>query len=150
MENTEIMAAEPVRSIVGAHNANDEVTYQASNYSTIRVTKENVKIIANAVNTSKSLNQVCKGGSTVFNVIGIIAMPGVRKSRDANIPDTPCTNTMLVCDDGNAYFTQSEGIRKSADALRALGVFDSGETVALSVVETKTQNGNTVKSLLIS
>lgn len=147
MENTAIMTAEPVNAIVSMADANGEVVYQASNYSTIKPTKETVKIIANAANSAKSLNAAVEDGVDVFNVIGIMTEPGVRKSRDANGVDTPCTNTTLVCEDGNAYFTQSEGIRKSADTLCKLGVFEDGEAVALSVDVTKTGSGNTIKSL---
>lgn len=146
-ENTEIMTAEPVNAIVSMADANGEVVYQASNYSTIKPTKETIKIIANAVNSAKSLNEAMEDGIDVFNVIGIMTEPGVRKSRDANGVDTPCTNTTLVCEDGNAYFTQSEGIRKSADTLCKLGVFKSGEAIALSVNVTKTGSGNTIKTL---
>lgn len=152
MDNIEIVTAEPVNAIVGVPDANGEVIYQASNYSTIKPTKETLKIIANAANSAKSLNAAIEaieanGKEAVFNVIGIMTEPGVRRSRDANGADTPCTNTTLVCEDGNAYFTQSEGIRKSADTLCKLGVFESGEAVALSVDVTKTGSGNTIKSL---
>ena len=147
MESTEIMTAEPVNAIVSMADANGETIYQASNYSTIKPTKETIKIIANAANSAKSLNAATEAGVDVFNVIGIMTEPGVRKSRDANGVDTPCTNTTLVCEDGNAYFTQSEGIRKSADMLCKLGVFEAGEAVALSVDVIKTGSGNTIKSL---
>ena len=147
MEPTDIMTAEPVNAIVSMADANGEVMYQASNYSTIKPTKETIKIIANAANSAKSLNAAMEDGVDVFNVIGIMTEPGVRKSRDANGVDTPCTNTTLVCADGNAYFTQSEGIRKSADTLCKLGVFETGEAVALSVDVAKTGSGNTIKSL---
>lgn len=147
-ENTAIMTAEPVNAIVAMTDANGEIVYQASNYSTIKPgTKEAVKIIANAANSAKSLNSAMEDGIDVFNVIGIMTEPGVRKSREANGVDMPCTNTTLVCEDGNAYFTQSEGIRKSADTLYKLGVFEYGEAVALSVDVTKTGSGNTIKSL---
>lgn len=146
MEN-EIMTAEPVNAIVSVPDSNGEVCYQASNYSTIKVTKGTVKTVANAVNNAKSLNAAMEQGTSVFNVIGVITAPGVRKTRDANGFDVPCTNTTLVCEDGNAYFTQSEGIRKSADTLCKLGVFDAGEAVALAIDVTKTNNGNTIKSL---
>lgn len=147
MENTEIMTAEPVNAIVDVPDANGVIIYQASNYSTIKPTKDTIKLIANAANSAESLNAAIEGGVDVFNVIGIMTEPGVRRSRDANSVDTPCTNTTLVCEDGRAYFTQSEGIRKSADTLCKLGVFESGEVVALSVDVTKTGSGNTIKSL---
>lgn len=145
MEN-EIMTAEPANAIVTCADANGEI-YNASNYSTITPTKDNVKIIANAVNTAKSLNDAEESGKTEFAVIGIIAEPGIRRARDKGASDAPCTNTTLVCEDGTAYFTQSEGIRKSADVLVKLGVFEAGEAVALAVDSTKLPNGNTVKSL---
>jgi hypothetical protein len=148
MEDTDIVTAEPIRPIVNMTDVNGEIVYQASNYSTINpATKEAVKIIANAINSAKSLNAAMEDGVDVFNVIGIMTEPGIRKSRDANGVDAPCTNTTLVCEDGNAYFTQSEGIRKSADTLYKLGVFEPGEPVTLSVDVTKTGNGNTIKSL---
>lgn len=147
MESTDIITADHVNDIVSMDDANGEVVYQASNYSTIKPTKETIKLIANAVNSAKSLNAAMEDGVDVFNVIGIMTEPGVRKSRDANSVDTPCTNTTLVCEGGNAYFTQSEGIRKSADTLCKLGVFESGEAVAISVDVTKTGSGNTIKSL---
>lgn len=146
-ENTAIMTAEPVNAIVSMADANGEAIYKASNYSTIKPTKDNIKLIANAINSAKSLNSAVENGTNVFNVIGVITEPGTRRSRDANIPDAPCTNTTLVCEDGNAYFTQAETLRKSVDALCKLGVFDSGEAVALSVDVTKTGSGKTIKSL---
>lgn len=147
MDENEIATDEPVNAIVNVTDSNGEICYQASNYSTIKVTKDTIKTVANAVNSAQSLNGAMEQGKNAFNVIGIITAPGVRKTRDANGVDVPCTNTMLVCEDGNAYFTQSEGIRKSADTLCKLGVFDAGESVALTVDVTKTGNGNTIKSL---
>lgn len=146
-ENTAIMTAEPANATVSVVDENGELAYQASNYCTIKPTKETVKIIANAANSARSLNAAMEAGVDVFYVIGVMTAPGVRKSREANRSDTPCTNTVLVCEDGNAYFTQSEGIRKSADLLYNLGVFDSGEAIALSVDVTESRNGNTIKSL---
>ena len=146
-ENTAIMTTEPANAIVCMDAANGEVVYQASNYSTIKPTKETIKIIANAANSARSLNAAMEAGVDVFNVIGVMTAPGVRKAREANHADTPCTNTVLVCEDGNAYFTQSEGIRKSVDLLYNLGVFDSGEAIALSVDVTESRSGNTIKSL---
>lgn len=146
MENTDLMTAEPVNAIVTVADANGEI-YNASNYSTITATKENAKIIANAVNTAKSLSDAMKNGVSEIAVIGIITEPGVRRAREKGASDMPCTNTTLVCEDGNAYFTQSEGIRKSADTLLKLGIFASGETVRMSVDVTELPNGNTIKSL---
>lgn len=150
MENTEIMTAEPVNTLVTVADANGEI-YQASNRSTLKPTAENVKIIANAVNTAKSLNASLdydeEGNPVSFKCIGIIQEPGIRKAREKGACDMPCTNTTLVCEDGNAYFSQSEGIRKSADVLVKLGVFDAGEPVELTVEVTNLPNGNTIKSL---
>lgn len=149
MENNEIITAEPVNQIVTVADANSEI-YQASSCSTLKPTGENVKVIANAVNTAKSLNASLDGEDgepRTFACIGVIMEPGIRRARDKGASDMPCTNTTLVCADGNAYFSQSEGIRKSADVLVKLGVFESGEPVELAVEVTNLSNGNTIKSL---
>lgn len=75
--------------------------------------------------------------------------PGIRRSRDKNGFDTPCTNTTLVCEDGTAYFSQSEGVRNAADNFMAAGLFDEGEIVPMKLVSSKLPNGNTRKTLVL-
>lgn len=119
--------------------------YTPSQYSTIAAdTLEAKKVAINAVNNAQSLSQ--HEGETL-NVIGVMTMPGVRKSRQQGMPDSPCTNTYLVCADGSAYFSQSEGVRRSADSFMQMNLFSDGEVVPMKLVSTQMSNGNTFKTL---
>lgn len=124
---------------------NDMSIYQASQYSTVEVhDAQTRKLVANAANNAVSLSTI---GNTVFEAIGVMAKPGVRRSRDKNVPDAPCTDCIILCADGKAYFTKSEGIRKALDNLVGMGVFEDGEPVKMRVVESQLSNGNTLKTL---
>ena len=124
---------------------NDMGIYQPSQYSTVEVDDAQTrKIVANAANNAVSLSTI---GDTVFEAIGGMAKPGVRRSRDKNVPDAPCTDCIILCADGKAYFTKSEGIRKALDNLVGMGVFDDVEPVKMRVVESQLANGNTLKTL---
>ncbi len=124
---------------------NDMGIYQPSQYSTVEVDDAQTrKIVANAANNAVSLSTI---GDTVFEAIGVMAKPGVRRSRDKNVPDAPCTDCIILCADGKAYFTKSEGIRKALDNLVGMGVFDDVEPVKMRVVESQLANGNTLKTL---
>lgn len=119
--------------------------YTPSQYSTLNATTvEAKKIAANAANSARSLAQV---EGQVLNVVGIITRPGVRRSRAQGVPDSPCTNTYLVCEDGTAYFSQSEGVRRSADTFMQMGLFDDGEVISMKLIANKMSNGNTFKTL---
>lgn len=134
MENMELATAN-----------NDMSIYQASHYSTVEVRDAQTrKMVANAANNAVSLSEV---GSAEFEAIGVMTKPGVRRSRDKNVPDAPCTDCIILCADGKAYFTKSEGIRKALDNLVGMGVFEDGEPVKMRVVTSLLQNGNTLKSL---
>lgn len=117
--------------------------YQASDVCTIAVTAETAKIIANAVNASLSLSKI---GDTPFKAVGVMMKPGVAKARNANDVDKPCTDSIIVCKDGTAYFTKSEGIRRSLDTFVSLGIF-TGEPVDMRVVSQEMPNGNTLKHI---
>ena len=124
---------------------NDMGIYQPSQYSTVEVDDAQTrKIVAHAANNAVSLSTI---GDTVFEAIGVMAKPGVRRSRDKNVPDAPCTDCIILCADGKAYFTKSEGIRKALDNLVGMGVFDDVEPVKMRVVESQLANGNTLKTL---
>lgn len=124
---------------------NDMGIYQPSQYSTVEVhDAQTRKMVANAANNAVSLSTI---GNTAFEAIGVMAKPGVRRSRDKNVPDAPCTDCIILCADGKAYFTKSEGIRKALDNLVGMGVFDDGEPVKMRVVESQLANGNTLKTL---
>lgn len=121
--------------------------YNPSSYSSIKATDtETKKLVVNAMNNAESLADY--EGKTL-NVIGVFAKPGIRRSRDKNVVDTPCTNTTLVCEDGTAYFSQSEGVRNAADNFMAAGLFDEGEIVPMKLVSSKLPNGNTRKTLVL-
>lgn len=134
MENMELATA-----------TNDMNIYHASQYSTVEVhDAQTRKLVANAANNATSLSEI---GDAVFEAIGVMAKPGVRRSRDKNVPDAPCTDCIILCTDGKAYFTKSEGIRKALDNLVGVGIFEGGEPVKMRVVTSQLQNGNTLKTL---
>lgn len=121
--------------------------YTPSSYSSIKPTDvATKKLIVNAMNNAESLADYA---DKVINVIGVFTKPGIRRSRDKNGVDTPCTNTTLICEDGTAYFSQSEGVRNAADNFMAAGLFDEGEIVPMKLVAYKLPNGNTRKTLVL-
>lgn len=121
--------------------------YTPSKYSSIKPTDADTKkLVVNAMNNAESLAD--HEGETL-NVIGVFTKPGIRRSRDKNGVDMPCTNTTLVCEDGTAYFSQSEGVRNAADNFMAAGLFDEDEIVSMKLVSMKLPNGNTRKTLVL-
>lgn len=121
--------------------------YTPSSYSSIKSTDTSTKkLVVNALNNAESLAD--HEGETL-NVIGVFTKPGIRRARDKNGVDAPCTNTTLVCEDGTAYFSQSEGVRNAADNFMAAGLFDEGEVVSMKLVSSKLPNGNTRKTLVL-
>lgn len=121
--------------------------YTPASYSTIKATDTATKkLVVNAMNNAESLADY---EGEVLNVIGVFTKPGIRRARDKNAVDTPCTNTTLVCEDGTAYFSQSEGVRNAADNFMAAGLFDEGEIVSMKLVSSKLPNGNTRKTLVL-
>ena len=125
----------------------DTNLYTPSSYSSIQPTDaETRKLVVNAMNNAESLSE--HEGETL-DVIGVFTKPGIRRARDKNGVDTPCTNTTLVCEDGTAYFSQSEGVRNAADNFMAAGLFDEGETVPMKLISSKLPNGNTRKTLVL-
>lgn len=121
--------------------------YTPSSYSSIKATDiETKKLVVNAMNNANSLADYA---DEVLNVIGVFTKPGIRRARDKNGVDTPCTNTTLICEDGTAYFSQSEGVRNAADNFMAAGLFDNGEIVPMKLVVSKLPNGNTRKTLVL-
>lgn len=121
--------------------------YTPSSYSTIKVTDtETKKLVVNAMNNAESLSD---HEGEILNVTGVFTKPGIRRARDKNGVDMPCTNTTLVCEDGTAYFSQSEGVRNAADNFMAAGLFEEGEIVPMKLVATKLPNGNTRKTLVL-
>lgn len=121
--------------------------YTPASYSSIQaIDTETKKLVVNAMNNAESLAEY--EGKTL-NVIGVFTKPGIRRARDKNGVDMPCTNTTLVCEDGSAYFSQSEGVRNAADNFMAAGLFEEGEIVSMKLVSSKLPNGNTRKTLVL-
>lgn len=121
--------------------------YTPASYSSIQVTDTATKkLVVNAMNNAESL---ADHEGEVLNVIGVFTKPGIRRARDKNGVDTPCTNITLVCEDGTAYFSQSEGVRNAADNFMAAGLFEEGEIVPMKLVSSKLPNGNTRKTLVL-
>lgn len=121
--------------------------YTPSKYSSIKPTDTATrKLVVNAMNNAESL---ADHEGEVLNVIGVFTKPGIRRARDKNAVDMPCTNTTFVCEDGVAFFSQSEGVRNAADNFMAAGLFDEGEIVPMKLVAYKLPNGNTRKTLVL-
>lgn len=121
--------------------------YTPSSYSSIQATDTATKkLVVNAMNNAESLAEY---EGKVLNVIGVFTKPGIRRARDKNGVDMPCTNTTFVCEDGTAYFSQSEGVRNAADNFVAAGLFEEGEVVPMKLVSNKLPNGNTRKTLVL-
>ena len=121
--------------------------YTPSNYSSINpADAETRKLVVNAMNNAESLSD--HEGETL-NVIGVFTKPGVRRTRDKHGIDGPCTNTTIVCADGTAYFSQSEGVRNAVDNFMAADLFHDGEVVPMKLVSSKMPNGNTRKTLVL-
>lgn len=104
--------------------------------------------LATALNGAVSMSELV---DVPLNVTDIVTTQGTR-ARTGEI----CTNTYLICDDGNVYFSQSDGVARSIKILTALFTDkNTGEFlnpveqgVAFMVKETKLNNGNTLKSVV--
>lgn len=121
--------------------------YVPSEYSTIVVNdKETKKTVVNAMNAAESL---ANHEGEVLSIIGVMCKPGIRRARDKNGVDAPCTDTILVGADGRAYFSQSEGVRNACDNFNAAGLFEDGEPVDMKLTSTVLPSGNTRKTLVL-
>lgn len=107
---------------------------------------------ANALNGATPLkNHV----SEDFVLADVITTSGIR-----SVSNVPCTNTYLITDGGDVYFTQSDGVARSVKTLVALfkgnfknDVDENGEIknairVHVKCVEQPLNNGNTLKTLV--
>ena len=105
-----------------------------------------VKAIA-AYNDAESLAQHV---GEVIKLVDVLTMPGVRKSRIPNVPDTDCQNTYLIDAAGVAYFSQSDGVARSINMLvSAFPTLDyKGQGfIEVACIEKQLPNGNTVKNI---
>lgn len=107
-----------------------------------------------AVNAATSLNEFIEenGTDTIIDVRNIFTMPGIRKSRDPRLPDTPCQNTYLITANGECLMSQSDGIYRSAAIIvqmfPTLEISEGDKGMRVRVRVKKLANGNTIKSLV--
>ena len=77
--------------------------------------------------------------------------PGIRKGRNG-MPDVECQNTYLIDVNGNAYFSQSDGVARSLQMFVALypdfGKSSEKGCVEIKCIEQPMNNGNTLKTLI--
>lgn len=122
---------------------NDNAFFNTIDTSTV-VGKLNV---LNAKNNAKSLKDI---GDKEIVIVGAFTCAGVRKGRNGQ-PDTPCTSTYLLERSGIAFFSQSDGIARSArDIYEMFPDFNAPDGgLKIKVATTKLDNGNTIKSLVV-
>lgn len=107
--------------------------------------------VQNAFANAKSLNDVNE--DEILWICDAIITPGIRKGRKG-APDTECQNTYLIDTDGNAYFTQSDGIARDINFI--MYIFDDmGKNstdngfLKVKITEKKLPNGNTIKNAVL-
>lgn len=140
-ENTEI---------VPQVNATELATNNSGMICTINTgTMQDRVTVYNALNNAQSLTQA---KDDVIQVANIILMPGVRKGRNGQA-DAECVNTYLIDTEDNAWFTQSDGIARSANSLITMffnaGLVSKDNPLSIKVVSQELSNGNTIKSLAL-
>lgn len=126
-------------------NAELYVPSNYSSFSDIEPSQEQRMMVANALNNAESL---AEHEDEVLAVIACMTKPGVRRARQKGDVDHPCTDSILICADGTAYFSKSEGVRKALDNFMACGIF-TGDIVKIKMVSKKIQGGNTMKTLVL-
>lgn len=101
--------------------------------------------VVNAFNDAVSLNDHM---GELIKLANVIQTSGVRKGRNG-MPDTECVNTYLVDVDGNAYFSQSDGVAKSVNMIAE--AFDdlSQNPITVACTDNVLPNGNTIKRITI-
>lgn len=96
--------------------------------------------LANAINASVSLNDHI---DEYFTLTDIVMVPGVRA-----INDTACMNTYLCTSDGEVFFSQSDGIARSARFFAEIFNGDFGDGIVVKCVSEKLAGGRTLKKLV--
>ena len=131
-------------------NLEQVMSKNGSFLNTVNMTNDEGKIaVLNAINSAISLKEA---KDTVLDVCDCITMPGTRKGRNG-MPDTECQNTYLIDTEGNAWFTQSDGIARSVRSIAMLypdfGKSRTDGCLHVRVDERQLANGNTIKNLVI-
>lgn len=140
-ENTELAPAVNLDQVMSKNGAF---------INTMNMTTTEGKITTiNALNNAISLKEA---KDTVLDVCDCITMPGTRKGR-GGMPDTECQNTYLIDTNGNAWFTQSDGIARSVRMIAMMfpdfGKSTTDACLHVRVDERELANGNTIKNLVI-
>lgn len=105
-------------------------------------TFEGKRAIVNARNNAMSLNAI---GDTPLTVIGAYTAPGVRSQTGQK-----CVNVYLFANDGNTYFSQSQGIYRSVlDIYDMFPDFNAPDGIPVAVKKTPLGGGRSTKSLEI-
>ena len=105
-------------------------------------TFEGKRAIVNARNNALSLNAF---GSKPLTLIGAYIVPGVRSQNGHS-----CMNVYLFAEDGNTYFSQSQGIYRSVlDIYDMFPDFNAPDGIPVVVKEVPLGNGRSTKSLEI-
>lgn len=101
--------------------------------------------VINAFNDAVSLNDHM---GELIELANVIQTSGIRKGRNG-MPDTECVNTYLVSADGQAYFSQSDGVAKSVNMI--VKAFDdlSVNPITVACTDQQLANGNTIKRITI-
>ena len=105
-------------------------------------TFEGKRAIVNARNNALSLNSI---GDTPLTVIGAYTAPGVRSQTGQK-----CVNVYLFANDGNTYFSQSQGIYRSVlDIYDMFPDFNAPDGIPVVVKKTLLGGDRSTKSLEI-
>lgn len=126
--------------------ANETAQTTVDNYRYIctmdNITFESKCAIVNARNNAVSLNAI---GDTPLTVIGAYTAPGVRSRTRQK-----CVNVYLFANDGNTYFSQSQGIYRSVlDIYDMFPDFNAPNGIPVAVKTTPLGGGRSTKSLEI-
>lgn len=105
-------------------------------------TFEGKRAIVNARNNALSLNAI---GDTPITVIGVYTAPGVHSQTGQKR-----VNVYLFANDGNTYFSQSQGIYRSVlDIYDMFPDFNAPNGIPVAVKKTAISGGRSTKSLEI-
>lgn len=126
--------------------ANETAQTTVDNYRYIctmdHSTFEGKRAIVNARNNAVSLNTI---GDTTLTVIGVYTTPGVHSRTGQKR-----VNVYLFANDGNTYFSQSQGIYRSVlEIYDMFPDFNAPDGIPVAVKTTLLGDGRSIKSLEI-
>ena len=102
-EPTEIASASACNAVQGDVNTFDLTTNEGK-LATLKT-----------LNSADSLNG---HEGEILDIVDCVTKPGIRKSRDPRLPNTPCTDTYLVLLDGTVLMSQSRALLTPSARLR--------------------------------